>query len=702
MIPPVRSSESPTDVRGEPASAPAVPCAPVGPSVPCDVPAATELAALYAHAPLGFAVLDPAMRFVRINAWLAAINGLPVERHVGRTVPELLPGIADQIRTAMERVLATGRPLVDFELVGDTPAAPGIPRTFREQWFPILGPGGETIAVGVVVEETTQLRTLALENRRVTGQLEARQARDEFLLGLHDQMRLCTDPAELAHRACRLLGERLGGVRVGFAELDDGGRTLVVRPPRADGSPRPDARHPASSLGEALLRDLHAGRSRAVRALSADAAPAVFADAALGAGPTRAMVAVPVFEDGRLRGLLLASASTHRDWSRDEIELVEAVAARTFEAVLRARADAQLKASEERLRLAQRAARIAIYDYDLVAGTRTWDDRIRELWGLPPDVPLGREFLMSFVPPEDAAAMDAAIERALDPRGDRAVNVEYRVRRASDGEEIRVHATGLVTFDGDRPVRLTGTLKDITELRRVEFALREADRRKDEFLAMLAHELRNPLAPLRNSLRILERTELPPACGPTLEIATRQVRHMSRLVDDLLEVSRITRGLIRVKPERLLLQQAVFAVAESLAGSIEQRRQRLEFDLPRSPLWVEADPTRFAQIVENLLTNASKYSEADTVVTVRAVARDAEVLIEVQDQGIGLDAENLEKVFELFTQVDATLDRAHGGLGIGLALVRRLAEAHGGRATASSEGRGRGATFSVALPAARP
>ncbi len=233
-------------------------------------------------------------------------------------------------------------------------------------------------------------------------------------------------------------------------------------------------------------------------------------------------------------------------------------------------------------------------------------------------------------------------------------------------------------------------------------ALREADRRKDEFLAMLAHELRNPLAPLRNAIGVLSRT-LPEGTPhrQTVEMSDRQVRRLTRLVDDLLDVSRITQGKIALHREPVPIAEAVADAAEAVRPSIEQRRQRLTVRLPETAPVVLADGVRLAQVFENLLSNASKYTDAGGAIDVEVDDAGDAVSVRVRDTGIGLPPDQLERVFELFTQVDSSRDRAQGGLGIGLSLVRQLVELHGGTVSASSDGPGRGASFVVTLPRAR-
>jgi len=238
-------------------------------------------------------------------------------------------------------------------------------------------------------------------------------------------------------------------------------------------------------------------------------------------------------------------------------------------------------------------------------------------------------------------------------------------------------------------------------LQRSEACAREADLRKDEFLATLAHELRNPLAPIRNGLEILRRSG--PLTGPAQEardMMERQLGHMVRLVDDLLDVSRISRGKVDLRLARITLQSVLDHALESSRPAIEGGGHRLVLHAPREPLWVEGDLTRLAQVVSNLLNNAAKYTPAGGCIELRALAQDGRVVIEVVDNGTGICADMLPRVFDLFAQVDRTRERAQGGLGIGLSLVKKLVELHGGDIRAHSEGPSRGSRFTVRLPRA--
>lgn len=239
---------------------------------------------------------------------------------------------------------------------------------------------------------------------------------------------------------------------------------------------------------------------------------------------------------------------------------------------------------------------------------------------------------------------------------------------------------------------------DITTRRRQEHALRDAERRKDEFLATLAHELRNPLAPIRTSLYVLKLNEDPETTTRMLDILMRQVDQLTHLVDDLTEVSRITRGRIELRAVDIPLGAVLRNAAESVQPTLDQGRQTLEVDIPAEPLWLRADPVRLGQVFVNLLNNAARYSREDTTIRVAARAEGSEAVVSVRDEGMGIAREHLQSIFELFTQVDRQHSADTRGLGIGLALVRSLVQMHGGSVTARSDGQGQGAEFIVRLP----
>ena len=254
---------------------------------------------------------------------------------------------------------------------------------------------------------------------------------------------------------------------------------------------------------------------------------------------------------------------------------------------------------------------------------------------------------------------------------------------------------------GDPIARQVGILfADITERRRTEQALRDADRRKDEFLATLAHELRNPLAPLRTALDILQLTDDAETASRLHAIMARQVDQLTRLVEDLMEVSRITRGNVQLRTADIDLRDVVRAAIETSRPLLDERGQVLRVDLPASPLPVEGDAMRLAQALVNLLNNAARYGRAGGHVWLRGWRDGDRVALSVRDDGIGIAADKLQSIFQPFTQLERETREAQGGLGIGLSLVRSLVERHGGEVSARSAGAGQGSEFVLQLPAA--
>ncbi|HET9299209.1 MAG TPA: PAS domain S-box protein [Candidatus Polarisedimenticolaceae bacterium] len=277
-----------------------------------------------------------------------------------------------------------------------------------------------------------------------------------------------------------------------------------------------------------------------------------------------------------------------------------------------------------------------------------------------------------------------------------------------DGGSRWIDAQYVPHRDGDGPVLGFFVLVlDITERKRAEEALREseqalrdADRRKDEFLATLAHELRNPLAPLRNGVQIMRMAAGDPAAAEQcLAMMDRQLTQMARLVDDLMDMSRITSGKVALRMERVDLGRVVLQAVETSRPMIESRDHELTLDLTSKPVFVQADVVRLAQVISNLLNNAAKYTEPGGRITLLTRAEDGEAVVRVQDNGVGIPADMLGRVFDMFTQVDRALGRVQEGLGIGLTLVRRLVELHGGSVVARSAGPGQGSEFEIRMPA---
>jgi len=308
--------------------------------------------------------------------------------------------------------------------------------------------------------------------------------------------------------------------------------------------------------------------------------------------------------------------------------------------------------------------------------------------------------VQEFFFPEDRAFLtDEFIPRVLrDGHGE----VEVRFRHFRTGEAVWVvYAVVTLRDENGRATGLATVSRDVTERKRAEQALRDADRRKDEFLATLAHELRNPLAPLRNGLQVMKlATGDAGAVERARGMMERQLSQMVRLIDDLLDVSRITRGKLALRRERVDLAAVVQSAVEASRPLVEASAHRLTVALPPEPVWLDADPARLAQVLSNLLTNAAKYTDRGGDIRLTAGRYGGEAVVRVTDTGVGIAAEHLPRLFEMFSQVAPALDRSQGGLGIGLSLVKGLVEMHGGTVEARSEGPGKGSEFVLRLPAA--
>jgi PAS domain S-box-containing protein len=308
----------------------------------------------------------------------------------------------------------------------------------------------------------------------------------------------------------------------------------------------------------------------------------------------------------------------------------------------------------------------------------------------------------AFERPDGTAVPSAERPLARALQGEAVRNVELRVRDAETGRRwMGIYtAVPLVSAEGRRLV--TETIRDVTELRRAYEALSAADRRKDEYLAMLSHELRNPLAPIRSAVFLLERAD-PASDGArrAREVIARQVGHLARMVDDLLDVSRLSRGRIELRRARLDLGELVRRVGEDHRLLLAERGVQLEVDTPSEPIVpVDGDATRIAQLLGNLLQNAAKFTPKGGSVQLSLAVEGVKAALRVRDTGAGIDPRLLAQVFEPFVQEERTLARSTGGLGLGLPLVKGLAELHGGSVEARSAGAGAGTEFVVRLPLA--
>lgn len=375
----------------------------------------------------------------------------------------------------------------------------------------------------------------------------------------------------------------------------------------------------------------------------------------------------------------------------------------------RKQAAARLRASEERMQLAMTIAEAGTWDLDLTTGVDHWSDSHFSILGYEPTPDrVGTESMWrDAVVTEDLPGVISESGRASAEKD--LFRSEHRVRRVDSGEIIWVKAAGRYFYDEeDKPVRFVGVFFDITarkrneeELKRLAGQLRQADQRKDEFLATLAHELRNPLAPVLNSVEVLKYTGgESEAAASARSMIERQVGQMVRLIDDLLDIGRISQNKLELRVEAVELGAILRQAVEAVEPAIRQANHELVVAFPTEPFFLDADAVRLSQIFGNVLTNACKYTPPGGRIEVGVEAGKGRVAIFVKDTGLGIPPEMLDGIFELFAQVDRSLERSQGGLGIGLTLVRRLVELHGGTIRASSDGRGKGSVFTVDLPLA--
>ncbi|MBC7437599.1 MAG: PAS domain-containing protein, partial [Bdellovibrionales bacterium] len=369
-------------------------------------------------------------------------------------------------------------------------------------------------------------------------------------------------------------------------------------------------------------------------------------------------------------------------------------------------AEAVLRDNEERVRLATESAELGLWVWNPGTDKVIWENsRPYAIFGLPPDAPAitARQFLTDFVHPDHVSEFGKAVKYTIDT-GAR-LHFQGRFRR-TDGEIRWVELFGnLQPQVGGDPLRLIGTVADITsnkqreeELRRLASNLSEADGRKTEFLAVLAHELRNPLAPIQHGLQLIRKQpENPKTLAKVRNMLDRQVNQLVRLVNDLLDVARITSGKVELRKRRVEIGELVKVAVETSMPLIEASQHQFSINVPDASLVVDADPERISQVISNLLNNAAKYTPPGGKITLTVSHDEHDVIVAVTDNGIGIAPQSIATVFDLFRQLGQDFERSQGGLGIGLSLVRQLVELHGGTTSAESPGEGGGSTFMFRL-----
>ena len=642
-------------------------------------------------------------RFPNYLLWGPDLLGFPNDAYLpvlgkkdalARPFQETWAEIWAQIRPIAERALA-GEPSFFENLPIDMERFGYLERTyFTFCYSPIRDESGAVGGMLVTCIETTA--TLLAEQHQ------------QFQLKLADGTRGLAAPAEITAWTCRVLGEQLKVRRVGYATVD-AEWVHVNLPGWHDGSVAGvvGEKFPLASFGPELVAQLHAGDTVRLDNVGIDprsaGTPAIYGHLAV-----KAMLIVPIVKKEQLIAVVAIGSAVPRRWSDAEATLAEEVAERTRSAVERAIAEDALKRQlqTERDRLSSLFERAPAFMTVLRGPDHTFElvnAAYRRLMG-------GREVVGTTVAESIPEAVEQGFVGLLDnvyATGEAQVvtGASLLLRAGPADDEVQRY----IDFVYQPLLEPDGTVSgifvvgsDTTQTQLASEALLEATRRKDDFLAMLAHELRNPLAPISTAAQLLQLTAGDPQrVKQAGTIISRQVTHMTSLVDDLLDVSRVTRGLITLQREQLDLDAVVSHAVEQARPFIEARRHVLTVQAARERVCVHGDSTRLVQVIVNLLNNAAKYTPDGGAISL-ALQSDGDVArVLVTDTGNGVDASLLPHVFELFTQGTRTPDRSHGGLGLGLSLVRSLVELHGGHVSARSPGVGLGSTFEVTLPQAR-
>jgi PAS domain S-box-containing protein len=519
------------------------------------------------------------------------------------------------------------------------------------------------------------------------------ERRAAFELKLSDALQPLTSPGQVLETASALLGEQLQVDRVVYGEVDAERGTFHI-PFHFSRGDLPDAgrqEFPLEAFGPELVGTLRAGLPIQVDDVRTDprtaANTATYETDAIGS-----LLTIPLVKAGRLTAFISLNRTGPWRWTGNELAFTRSTAERTWAALETARAQAELREERDRSRhlFDTMAEGFAVFDSDWTIrqvnaeGLRIVRMRAGEVvgrnhWEVFPesvDTEVGRMYRRVV----DTGQPGSAEYSMVFPNGD----VTWC--------EVRAYPTrdrGIASF-----------FRDITDRKLAEEKLRAADKRKDEFLAMLAHELRNPLAPISAAADLLGVGKLDEErVRRSSQIIARQVRHMTSLVDDLLDVSRVTRGLVTLARAPVTARMIVDEAVEQVLPLLQARGQKLSVQLQDDAITVLGDKARLVQVMANVLGNATKYSPDGRQIDIRGAQRHDHLVLSVHDEGIGMEPELTARVFDLFTQAERSSDRALGGLGLGLALVKHLVELHGGTVACSSPGLGKGSIFEITLPA---
>jgi PAS domain S-box-containing protein len=672
-----------------------------------------ELEAIYHTAPLAFGVLDAEMRFRRVNERLAEINGVSIADHIGKTVREVLPKLTEQAERAMREVQQQGR-TVQFEIRGETPAQPGVERIWEEIWYPLTDKNGQITKIGFVAEEIT-------ERKRTEEGLRRIAVVAAYRISLADALRQLNEPEQIQGEAARLLGEHLAASRVHYGEVEPDEEHMIVS--------RGYAYNVSAHTGRYRLADYafighecRAGRTFVTSDIGKDARLSNGERTTLAGLPAYALVVVPLHRQGRLATLFAVHNATPREWTRDEVGLIEETAERTWIAVERTRAERGLRESEERFRtLVEQVKDYAIFRMDLHGRPTSWNEGVQRVFGFDEEEFIGREVSSTIFTPEDI--LTHVPTKELREAADTGTASNDRWMRRKDGTYFYAGGvtTGLRNEAGEH-IGYTKVVRDETAAMQTKQALAEtratlqehaaylervvAERTHDlrttneqleAFVYSIAHDLRAPLRSMIGYSQLLSddhTSTLNDEGRHLLKRIQASSEFMDKLLLDLMAYGRTARAEIESHP--VDLKRAWDAALFQCATQIEDSRATVETFEPL-PM-VMAHEATLGQALANLLSNALKFVESGNRPQVRLWAEDRGDCVRVwmQDNGIGIPVDQHERIFRVF-------ERSHGaryvGTGIGLSIVRKGLERMNGKVGLESEP-GKGSRFWIELPKA--
>ena len=606
---------------------------------------------------------------------------------LGKTVAEALTDVVEHgCLSILDDVFVSGQTFCAYGAKYAVPIEPGgqiFNRYVDFVFQPIRDDDGKTKGIFVEGIDVTE-RFIA-------------EARRDGLARLNDEMSLSTTPVEVAFKAAQILGETLNVSRVGYGNIDPDAETLTVDQDWcAEGVQSLSGTLNLRDFGT-FIDDLKLGIFTVINNVDHDPSTKMAAQA-LKDYSAGSFVNAPIIDQGKLAAVFFINNAEPREWSESDLSFIKEISGRIAIARERLKNQKALAESEAKFRTIADAMPQMVWS-TLPDG---FHDYYNKQWytftGMSEGSTDGELWNMMFHPDDQDRAF-RVWQQSL--ASGESYEISYRLRHHSGEYRWTLGRALPVKDESGKIVRWMGTCTDIHDQKMAEQELRESNNRKDEFLAMLAHELRNPLAPISSSAHMLSVIKTDDERVKRVgEVIVRQVKHMTNLVDDLLDVSRLTRGLERLKKDFIEINEVVNNAVEQSLPMIQSREHTLDVQLENDGAIVHGDKTRLTQVVSNMLTNSAKYTPVGGKIIVSVKSKNSNVIINVSDNGSGISPELLPYVFDTFTQGERNSDRTLGGLGLGLTLVKKLVTLHDGEVSAFSEGKDLGSTFIVTLPLA--